>query len=405
MTILNDYAQFAGRHWETGSLHNALAYQAARAPKPQKPLSEAMLLGLSGGIAVGYFLFGYQGHPPQLALMTRNTFDPFNTILDRLALPRTVLQTANPAKGEANLLEVLDSGRPAIAWADSLSLPYNGLGPAKDMWMMWPLVVWGWDGTSAWLADRSARPLEAPAAELTAARGRVKKEKYRVLALELPDPAKLPAAVEAGLRQCVALYADKPPRGTRDNFGLAALRHWADMLTNTRNPKSWARFFPAGAGLWAAVIGAGYSPGLVGWIEGWGGPGADRAQYAAFLDEAAALLPRGAALKPAAKLFRQAAAAWTELAALAAPDDVPLLGDARRLLARRRRLFVDEGAASLAERRDIGAQLNALRAEAATAFPFSETETAAYRARLAEQVLAIHEIESQAVAAMQAALK
>ncbi|MEP7358663.1 MAG: BtrH N-terminal domain-containing protein, partial [Anaerolineales bacterium] len=302
MTLLTDYQHFAGRHWETGSLHNALAYQAAHAPRPAqwgKPLSEAMLLGLSGGIAVGYFLFGYKGYPPQLALMTRNTFSPFDTILERLGAPQTLLQTANPAKAEANLLEVLDSGRPALVWADGLSLPYNGLGPAKDMWMMWPVVVYGYDGVTAWLADRSAQPLQVTAAELAAARGRVKKEKYRVLALELPDRAKLPAAIDQAMRQCIALYVDKPPRGTPDNFGLAALQHWAAMLTNTRNPKSWARFFPAGAGLWAAVIGAGWSPGLVGWIEGWGGPGADRGQYADFLDEAAALTRRPG-LKPAA---------------------------------------------------------------------------------------------------------
>jgi hypothetical protein len=403
MTTLTDYHHFSGRHWETGSLHNALAYQSAHAPRPQKPLSEAMLLGLGGGIAVGYFLFGYKGYPPQLALMTRNTFSPFNTILERLAAPQTLLQTANPAKAEANLLEALDSGRPALVWADSLSLPYNGLGPAKDMWMMWPLVVYGFDGASAWLADRSAQPLQVTAAELAGARGRVKKEKYRVLALELPDRARLPAAIDKALRQCIALYVDKPPRGTRDNFGLTALRHWAAMLTNTRNPKSWARFFPAGAGLWAAVIGAGWSPGLVGWIEGWGAPGADRGQYADFLDEAAALTKRPG-LKPAAKLFRHSAAVWTALAASAAPDDIALLGEARRLLAQRRSLFIDQGAASLPERQAISAQLNNLRAQATRSFPLTEGEVTEYHARLAEQVLVIHNIESKAVAAMQAAM-
>src|SRR5260370_1356372 len=83
------------------------------------------------------------------------------------------------------------------------SLHNNALGSAKDMWMMWPLVVWGYDGHTAWLADRSSQPLEVSAAELAAARGRVKKEKYRVLALELPDRSKLPAAVDKALRQCV----------------------------------------------------------------------------------------------------------------------------------------------------------------------------------------------------------
>jgi hypothetical protein len=403
MTILNDYHQFSGRHWETGSLHNALAYQSAHAPRPEKPLSEAMLLGLSGGIAVGYFLFAYKGLPPQLALMTRNTFNPFDTLLQRLALPHTRLQTDKPAKAEANLLEVLDSGRPALVWADSLSLPYNALGSAKDMWLMWPVVVYGYDGTTAWLADRSSQPLEVSAADLARARGRVKKEKYRVLALELPDRAKLPAAIDKALRQCVALFVDKPPRGTRDNFGLAALKHWAAMLTNTRNPKSWARFFPAGAGLWAAVISAGFSPGLVGWIEGWGAPGADRGQYADFLDEAATLLKRPV-LKPAARLFRQSAAAWTDLAALAAPEDVPLLGEARQLLQRRRTLFIEQGAASLDERQTINTRLNDLGAQAAKSFPLTEAETTGYRARLAGQVLKIHDLEAKAVAAIQAAL-
>ena len=224
-----------------------------------------------------------------------------------------------------------------------------------------------------------------------------------MLALELPDRSKLPAAVDKALRQCVALYVDKPPRGTRDNFGLAALKHWAAMLTNTRNPKSWARFFPAGAGLWAAIIGAGFSPGLVGWVEGWGTPGADRTQYADFLDEAAALLRRPA-LKPAAKLFRQSATAWAALANLAAPDEVPLLGEARQLLAHRRTLFIEQGADSLKERQSINARLDDLRAQAAKSFPLTEAETAELRARLAEQVLKIHDIESKAVAAMQSAM-
>ena len=40
MTILNDYDSFLGRHWETGSLHNALAYQSAGDLKRAIPLYE-----------------------------------------------------------------------------------------------------------------------------------------------------------------------------------------------------------------------------------------------------------------------------------------------------------------------------------------------------------------------------
>ena len=117
MTILPNYNEFAGRHWETGTLRNALAYQGVKAPHTGQPVSEALLLGVSGGITVGYFTFEYKGYLPHLALLTRNTFDPLDTILDRVPLPREVRQTTNPSKGDANLMDALDSGRPAIVWA------------------------------------------------------------------------------------------------------------------------------------------------------------------------------------------------------------------------------------------------------------------------------------------------
>ena len=52
--------QFTGRHWETGSIHNALAVQGIKAPHTGQPYSEALLLGVSGGIAFGYFTFEYK---------------------------------------------------------------------------------------------------------------------------------------------------------------------------------------------------------------------------------------------------------------------------------------------------------------------------------------------------------
>jgi hypothetical protein len=67
--------KFTGRHWETGSIHNALALQGIKAPHTDEPYSEALLLGVSGGIAFGYFTFEYKGHLPHVALLTRNTFD------------------------------------------------------------------------------------------------------------------------------------------------------------------------------------------------------------------------------------------------------------------------------------------------------------------------------------------
>ena len=49
MPILSNYHHFDGRHYETGTIHNALAYQGFLAPHTKQPLSEALLMGVSGG--------------------------------------------------------------------------------------------------------------------------------------------------------------------------------------------------------------------------------------------------------------------------------------------------------------------------------------------------------------------
>lgn len=85
MPTLTDYQHFAGRHWETGSVHNHWAYRRFVAPHTKQPYSEALLMGISGGIVMGYFSFAYAGYEPHVAILTRNTFDPWDTLLTRLS--------------------------------------------------------------------------------------------------------------------------------------------------------------------------------------------------------------------------------------------------------------------------------------------------------------------------------
>ncbi len=198
MPQLPDYNQFAGRHWETGSVHNALAYQGIRAPHTGRPISEALLLGISGGIVFGYFIFDYTGYDPHVALLSRNTFDPLDTLLERLRIPQQNEQTASPQTAEAKLIEALENGRPAVVFADHYSLAYNAQPNRDSMWAVLPLVVFGYDQDRTWIADRAQVPLEINAAELGRARGRVKKFKHRLLTLDPPDLSRLPSAVTPG---------------------------------------------------------------------------------------------------------------------------------------------------------------------------------------------------------------
>lgn len=404
MPILKNYRHFAGRHRETGSVHNILAYQGLPTPYTGQPISEALLLGISGGITFGYFTFEYEGYLPHIALLTRNTFDLLETMFERLAIPREVLQTSKPETGVKHLLDTLESGHPALVWADAFLLPYNLLPPDEKMWMMTPIVVYGVDGDTAYIADRSCQPLTVPLETLTEARGRIKADKFRILALDAPDMDKLPAAVQKGIWQCISLYTDAPPKGKRENFGLAALEYWANMLTNTRNKHSWERYFPAGNRLYAALAGDTVQPGAFDWISTWGtGDGADRDVYADFLDEAAMILNKPD-LRTAAARFRTAAVAWRALAAALLPDDVPLLKETRDLKLRKRRLFIERGGEALDDIRAINTRLDELKRSAAETFPLSEAEVRDWREKLAQRVLTIRDQERAAVEMMQAAM-
>lgn len=398
MTTLSDYKQFVGRHWETGSVANLLAYQI------KQPLSEAMLMGISGGAAFGYFVFDYQGQDPHVSLLSRNTFDPLDTLLERLAIPQDVLQTQAEDTAEHNLLEILDGGRPAMVWADMFSLSYNALSPSENMWGMMPVVVYGVDDERAYIADRSSQPLTVPRDELAAARARVKKDRFRVVTLGALDMDKLPGAIQKGIWQCVSLYTEGPPKGGRDNFGFAAYEKLADMLTNTRNKQSWERLLPPGSRLFAALAGYGYQPGAFGWARTFPSNQVDdRTLYAQFLEEAADVLGK-ADLRQVAGKFRASSDAWREFSEALLPDEVPAFKETRELQLKKRDLFIDKGNGALEEMKAINKRLEEIRASAAREFPLSGEEVVALRQTLADGIRKISEIERDAIDSLQAAM-
>src|SRR6185436_18941429 len=125
-----------------------------QAPHTGQPYSEALLLGISGGIAFGYFTFEYKGYLPHVAMLTRNTFSPFSTMLERLGIAQDVQQTSKPDIAEKNLQDIFASGLYPLVWADHFSLPYNNLPSDAAMWGMLPRFAIESDGKSVTVADR-----------------------------------------------------------------------------------------------------------------------------------------------------------------------------------------------------------------------------------------------------------
>jgi hypothetical protein len=396
--------QLNGRHWETGSIHNALALQGIKAPHTGEPYSEALLLGVSGGIAFGYFTFEYKGYLSHVALLTRNTFNPFQTILERLGVAQDIQQTNKAEIAEKNLKNTLESGLYPILWADQFSLPYNCLPPDEPMWGMMPILALETDGKTATVADRSSQPFHLSMAELTKARGRVKDDKYRLITLDAPQTTKLASAVHKGICQAISLFTEEPPRGGRQNFGFAAYDKLAELLVNKRNKQSWERFFPPGIRMYHALAGSPVQPGAYHWVNTWGSAdGADRGLYADFLLEAAQILKKPA-LKEAAEKFRESHKLWLAFAETLLPDDIPLLGESKKLVQRKHDLFIHTGEAALSEIKQINFRLNEILSQSEKDFPFSNVQAEEFRANLRDILLRISAVERQAIDLLQSAI-
>ena len=358
-------------------------------------------MGVSGGAVMGYFTFAYEGYDPMARILTRNTFDPWMTMLSRLGVAQNVHQTAKPDAAVRNLTTALEEGTPAIVWADVWLLPYNALTFDDGMWAMFPVLVYGYDeAAGAHIADRARVGLTTTTGELALARGRAKNNKHRLITLEAPDADKLPAAVSAGIWDCIRLYTEAPPRGGKNNFGLAAYRWWAENLTKPKARASWEREFPAGPKMLAGLTSAFTDVALF-------GKGtddfADRNRQADFLDEAAVILNRPG-LREAAGCFRDAAAEWKTLAYTLLPDEVEPFRETRELMTRRHHVFLDRGNAALEEMKDIDARLDAIKSAVSADFPLTGPEVEAHRARIAAQLMAIHDVEAAAVEAMKAGM-
>ena len=156
--------------------------------------------------------------------------------------------------------------------------------------------------------------------------------------------------------------------------------------------------------MYHALAGSPVQPGAYHWINTWGAAdGAERGLYADFLLEAAQILKRPA-LKEAAEKFRESHTLWLAFADALLPDDVPLLGESKKLIQKKHDLFIDKGETALPEIKQINARLNELLSQSEKDFPLSQDQAADLRANLRDTLLKIKMAEEQAVDLLQRAI-
>ena len=391
------FQHYPGSNPAAAALRVLAANAGLIAPHTGEPLSEAMALGLAGGIGAGMFTFRYEAEDfSSFYVAGRHLWQDDLGFLQggcaRLGLETRVEEASGAGPGLAKLEAVLEECGPAVAWVDAAHLPYRGMPAAWSGGAYHVVVVYRVEreAGTALLGDLADRPIELPLPTLAEARARIKKDKHRVLGVR-PSAGgaglDLERAVRDGVAACVRGLTDARLK----NFTLEAFRTWGNRLHGDRSKDGWERLFPPGRNLWDGLTS------IYHFVEHYGtGGGLFRPLFADFLAEAGKALvdPQFAA---AAERYAELGRGWSALAEAALPDGVPAFREAKELHTRKSELFLEEGAGAGEELAAVWRRLDELRAEAGEGFPVSEADCDALRRDLQRRVLALWEGETAAL--------
>ena len=387
----DQYVLRGGIHPDTSSLASALANRGMINPTNSRPLSEAMILGVGGGLGAGYILWQFEkrDHGVVTIGFRNNLQYPdrwFRKTCERLGVPVEIHETSGEKRAAGHLQDALASGLPAIAYISTADLPYWHLPSEESGWWGHTIVVYGQQSDRFLIDDRNLKPLSLPGQDLSASRGRISSYKNRLLvvdpaAVELDNDALL-QAVESGLADQVEHLSSKS-----DSFSLPAIAKWARMLTDERNPKGWGQVFVDGHGLVEALVSVHEGVNEVG-IQG----GNLRSLYADFLKEAGKIT--GRSLGEAEGAYRKAAKSWEEFASVCL--EVPVVNEIVDL-DRQRRNAIRQGDQGLDEAKAAGLRSARLKKSDAG---LGDGERRKLLERMAETLRIVHGNEVNALEAL-----
>ena len=223
--------ELAGVHPETSALRFALADAGTE-------ISEALALIVAGGAGAACMAFRYEAE--DFTHFHLSGWNPFQSdiraAVERLQLTADVHETTGAKTADRALRERLEAGAVQIAWVDKGTLrgdPDDETGGGYHV-----IAVLGLDGDTARIFDGTTRSVSAE--RLALARGRIRKDRHRLLAIH-PGEADVPTAVRRGLEACAAGPVKPPTPG----MSLEGIARWADRLESPAKD-GWARMFPPG---------------------------------------------------------------------------------------------------------------------------------------------------------------
>lgn len=398
--LISSYKHLGGKHPETATIRHALTALGVKAPHTGKPFTEEMLLGIGGGLGLGYILWEFKKLKSAiLAMAFQNKWQyPVkftSNLCERLSIKPVFKETAGQNAAQQQLVDALRAGVPATAWVDHANLPYWFLPEHYKGCWGWMVNVYGYDEKRDVfiIDDLGKRPFTLTSAELRITRGRIPSYKNRLLLLSAPKTIDLERALKAGLQDCVDHLGAKS-----DSFALPALEKWAKLMTDAKNKKGWPVVFKKRKGLFS-VLRSIYEG-----VELRGAGGGMRGMYANFLVEASSVLNQPE-LKDAAKHYRKLAQKWSAFAEACLSDKIKAFKTTKALLAQKEEVLRTRGENSLQESAKLSTKLNALEYQCEKDFPLTDAAIETLFAEMQARLFELYYAEEEALAALREALR
>ena len=394
--IIPSYKHLGGVHPDTAALKNILASMGVKAPHTGKPFTEAMLLGIGGGLGAGYILWEFKKYASAiLVLAFRNNWQYpvkfMQNLCGRLGAKLIIKETAGQKAAASNLTDALAKGKPVIAWVDQHKLPYLHVPDYYDGCFFHVVGVYGIDEAKGevLIDDRGTMPFMVGAEQFAKARARIVSFKNRLMMVEAPAKIDLHKAILVGIRDGAA-HLSKPST----SFSLPAFLKWAKLMTDAKDQKAWSKVFAKPLGLYSTLrsIYEGIS------VVGTSG-GCLRGLYADFLEESGTVLNKPK-LKEVAAQYKALDKMWNAFAEAALPDAVKPLKETKTLLVQRDEALKTKGQSGLEELEKVGQQLHAMREAFDKKFPMNDSDIATLFADMQKHLYGIYETEVKANAAL-----
>lgn len=317
-----NYDQFGGAHAETALIANSLHALGLQIEGTE--LSEALILGIGGGLGAGMqMITGQDSITRSVQIGWRalwyDNVTWYKCVLTRLGVTFTVFEGGKLIAAQG-LSGALRSGRPVIAWMDRAHLPYRYEAEALDGCLRHVIGVVSTNQALVVVDDLGRAPFQINAEHFIIAHERILAHRQRLLTVDgiAERTLDLAALIRLGIRDCVeGLQAES------ERYALPAFIKWARWLRSQSHPNGWPKLFAGRAGLFSALTSV--YENTERFSTGGGGL---RRLYAAFLEEAARLLG-STHLKAASKAYHRAAELWTAFAHAALPQAIEPLKRAR----------------------------------------------------------------------------